>query len=231
MELEKKSEKLFDKNAYKYNSFAKQHIVEYYLKKRINFINKLVKSSDIVLDVGCGTGTTIAGVKSNKKYGVDFSSGMLKEAKQFKNIIFKKMNTKNLLFKDEFFDFVYSANVLYYVESLSKGLRKSLSEIYRVLKKGGRVLIIDPNKRNPYWKLFVAKESYDTGKEKHVYDKTVIQELRDLGFKNIRLYYRGFLPAFCPKFLMPLAKLIDFLVENSPFAKFLCSHYYIIAEK
>lgn len=230
MDFGEQSEKLFDKYQYTY---SKKHIEDHYLWKRFGFINKLIKIDDFVLDIGCSTGATIDKINSKNKYGADFSKRQIEDAKKIhKNINFNKMDAKKLLFKDNFFNFVYSANTLYYVESLSKdGLKRSLKEIKRVLKKEGKVLIIEPNKRNPYWKLFLGKEKYDTGMEKHLSVGKIIKELKDLDFKNIKLCYRGLLPTFCPKFLMPFAKGFEYFIEKSIFAKYLCSHFYLVGVK
>lgn len=100
------------------------------------------------LDIGCGTGWAVHYVANklndNGKFiGVDISDGMLDKAKQrengFKNIHFIKSSSDNLPFENEYFDFVICTNSFHHYPDP----HKTLSEIYRVLKKNGQFFILD----------------------------------------------------------------------------------------
>lgn len=103
-----------------------------------------------ILDVATGTGdlavTAAAYLKPDKIIGVDISEGMLAEGR--KKLKEKKLDTvitlqagdsEQLLFSNETFDAVMVAFGVRNFESLDKGL----SEIYRVLKPGGKLVVLE----------------------------------------------------------------------------------------
>ena len=96
-----------------------------------------------VLELGCGTGSMWVGKKDLiKKCGKlilsDFSEGMLNQTretlKDYAGIEYKVIDIQNIPFEDGTFDIVIANMMLYHVPDLMKGL----SEVRRVLKKGGR---------------------------------------------------------------------------------------------
>jgi demethylmenaquinone methyltransferase/2-methoxy-6-polyprenyl-1,4-benzoquinol methylase len=100
------------------------------------------KPGERVLDIAAGTGTSSAALAKTgaRVAAVDFSAGMIAEGrKRHKNIEFIEANAEALPFGDNEFDAV----------TISFGLRnvndpkQALSEMYRVLKPGGRVVICE----------------------------------------------------------------------------------------
>ena len=111
-----------------------------------------LKKGDKVLEIGCGTGATI--VKIVKQYNtesvaVDFLDSMLRSAKQrawlsrvSKKIAFVKVLSSEILpFDDNYFNVVYAESVLAIVNE--NELPKLVSEIFRVLKPGGKLVTND----------------------------------------------------------------------------------------
>lgn len=116
-------------------------------------INQLALTrAGLTLDVACGTGNMQFWLKKSKKFfnttifGLDFSDEMLGVAKiknQEKHFRYFKHNlNKPLPFGDEYFDQAVSVNTLYALEDPSR----ALSEFFRVLKKGGRLVLVNPKK-------------------------------------------------------------------------------------
>jgi demethylmenaquinone methyltransferase / 2-methoxy-6-polyprenyl-1,4-benzoquinol methylase len=97
-----------------------------------------------LLDVATGTGlmaqAAIAlGVSPNQIIGVDPSRGMLQENRKLRMIHLFQGRGESLPFGDESFDFICMGYALRHVEDLGALFR----EFRRVLKPGGRVLILE----------------------------------------------------------------------------------------
>jgi demethylmenaquinone methyltransferase/2-methoxy-6-polyprenyl-1,4-benzoquinol methylase/phosphoethanolamine N-methyltransferase len=103
-----------------------------------------------VLDVGCGTGTIAIAIKprvgGGAVHGIDASTEMIevardKAAKARAEIDFQVALIEAIPFPDATFDLVTSTLMLHH---LPDGLKqRGLAEIRRVLKPGGRFLVMD----------------------------------------------------------------------------------------
>ena len=134
----------------KYNRFAKYYDVlvkrseaKWYLKWRNQFFASLTGD---ILEVGIGTGQSMDCYNRDARVvGIDFSKEMLARARQRlaksgkKNITLRQMDVENMEFKDNLFDYVTTSCVFCSVPNPIKGLR----EIRRVLKPGGRLIMIE----------------------------------------------------------------------------------------
>jgi len=124
-----------------------------YRKLMEEIIQKLeIKPNQYILDAGCGIGVlekfmikkNISGLKVE---AVDFSKDMLKKAQnKLKNnqnplIRFSQVNLDGSLpYKDNVFDAIVSNNVLFALSNLTF----TIKEFYRVLKKGGKLVLSVP---------------------------------------------------------------------------------------
>ena len=111
----------------------------------------LIKPGDLVLDVGCGTGevTLLAKrrTREGKVYGIDPSPEMIavarrKAANKNLDIDFRVGVIEALPFPDASLDVVTSSLMMHHLPQELKV--RGLAEIYRVLKPGGRLLILYP---------------------------------------------------------------------------------------
>ncbi|MBC7420250.1 MAG: methyltransferase domain-containing protein [Bdellovibrio sp.] len=113
----------------------------HWLHKNIDF-NK----TKTLLDIGCGNGAFLRQVapQLEKVSGVDASAGMLKVAQTkaseagIENIDFQRIDGPKLPFADNQFDTVISVLSFRYLD-----WDPMINEILRVLKPGGRILILD----------------------------------------------------------------------------------------
>jgi ubiquinone/menaquinone biosynthesis C-methylase UbiE len=104
-----------------------------------------------VLDVGCGTGTLAIAAKrhigpAGTVCGIDASPEMIARAgkkarKAGVEVVFKNAAAQTLPFRDAQFDVVLSTLMLHHLPR--KGRQQCAGEIRRVLKPGGRVLVVD----------------------------------------------------------------------------------------
>ena len=104
-----------------------------------------------ILDLGCGAGenSVYFSRKGAKCVASDISSGMVETAlklaeKYGVKVEGKVVNAMAIDFPDNSFDIIYAANILHHVDP-----QKALQEMYRVVKRGGKVCFWDPLKHNP----------------------------------------------------------------------------------
>ncbi|UCG05365.1 MAG: methyltransferase domain-containing protein, partial [Desulfobacterales bacterium] len=82
---------------------------------------------------------------SGKAVGIDVSAEMLSRAKtnlsltEIKNVTFQEASAENLPFPGEYFDLVISNGAF----NLIPHKIEAISEVFRVLKPGGRIMIAD----------------------------------------------------------------------------------------
>lgn len=119
-------------------------------EKRIQIAIRLLKeeltqskTKKNLLSIGCSTG--IIEVQFKKMglvvYGVDAAPLALKEASKRGVITTCADISKKLPFKDSFFDFVFAGEIIEHIMNT----RFLLTEIHRVLKRNGVVIITTPN--------------------------------------------------------------------------------------
>ncbi len=98
-----------------------------------------------LLDAGCsyGYGTRFFSNKANETYGIDVDEDSLKVAQsRYPHINFSYSMLEDTKFDDEFFDVIIMNDVLEHTEDKIR----TLSEMYRILKPGGKIIISTPHK-------------------------------------------------------------------------------------
>lgn len=118
-------------------------------------INHLYKQRDAVqskclLDIGCGFGDFLITAQKDIRsvYGVDMLEQELVNATRYvgKDASVAVANAQRLPFKDGVFDFVVMKRVLHHIADPEM----TLKEVRRVIKKGGKVVILDGNPSSWY---------------------------------------------------------------------------------
>lgn len=110
-----------------------------------------IQAGEAVLDVGCGTGTLVLEVahrvgRAGRVVGVDpgaqqIARARAKAARRNLPVEFQIGVIEQLPFSDQTFDVVFSTLMMHHLPAPLK--RRGLSEIARVLKPGGRLVIAD----------------------------------------------------------------------------------------
>ena len=167
-------------------------------KKQIKLVG--LQEGEKVLEAGCGTAALSIlaklGVGENGSvYGIDIAEKMINKAGEKANacklnINFQKASIANLPFSDGSFDVVISSMMFHHLPVNIK--EKGLQEIYRVLKKEGRLYLADfctPGYLTAPLMLLMFIWMVPTrfqllGKLPALIAKT--------GFKNIKLIKKGF---------------------------------------
>ena len=148
----------------------------------------------IVLDYGCGIGSVtqkIAELNPSKLFGIDISevsiNKAIESAKSSKlQINYSVDNCEETKFKAETFDLIFGSGILHHLN-----LKKSVSEINRVLKKNGEMVFLEPLGTNAlinfYRKLTPKSRSVD----EHPFLKKDFDFIHSL-FNQVTVKYYGF---------------------------------------
>ncbi len=223
-------------------------------------LSREIRSEDRVLEVGCGTGYWIEKITQKitpNVYGFDFSIEMLRIAKSRNCRLLVLSEAADLPFMSGVFDKVISPfNALNHCPSFER----AFSEIRRVLKIGGKALLMvdnkqrlistywnfshdkihplesDPRSGNEVWRHLV--NGYEVGVFSHFFTK---EEIVDL-MKKFELWFLGIgtISPLLPRFLRRHARIIFkiLLWIAKPLENFFtyhwptrAAHLFIIAKK
>lgn len=166
-------------------------VKQYTLSQKERLISSYVKNKGNLLDIGAGTGDFLAYAQSKKwkVTGIEPSS-KAKELAQKKGVSFVE-NTENL--SDNSFDVITMFHVLEHVEDLDK----QLSELKRISKPNGIIIIAVPNFKSydaKYYKEFWA--AYDVPRHIWHFSKKSIKKLfseKEIELQKIKpMYFDSF---------------------------------------
>lgn len=139
-------------------------VFPYQLKKQINeiknnyFYPSLKSLNGNILEIGFGKGDNFEYYPDDSKiYAIEKTEKLLINGNNHfkkKNLILKKGTAENLTFENEFFDAVVFSFVLCSVNSIDKS---SIQETKRVLKKGGRIILLEHIKSKNKISLAIQK--------------------------------------------------------------------------
>jgi SAM-dependent methyltransferase len=222
----------FDEIAGVYDESLPAHVVEHYLRKRTAFVLEHCPLGD-GLDVGCGTGL-LAERLARAGYamsGVDPSEGMLEVLRaRSAEVRAETASGTDLPFGDDSFDLVLCVAVMHHIADPG-AVRRTLAEMVRVSRPGGRVLVWDHNPRNPYWGRLMARVPQDTGEERLIPEQELLGGLRAGGADILLTTQLGLVPDFTPRRALRAAAALERLVERTPAVRRLAAHNVVLASK
>jgi SAM-dependent methyltransferase len=154
----------------------------------------------VVLDCGCGAGEDSAIIASlgNSVVGTDISISALRKAKanseRYAQVVdFIEADSEFLPFRRDVFDICYCSWTLHHFPDL----RGVANQLTRVLKNGGRAIIIEPNGFNPIVRIseliensvrsWLIRTGVDTPNETMHTPLTYLNTLRSEGFLEVRI--------------------------------------------
>jgi ubiquinone/menaquinone biosynthesis C-methylase UbiE len=169
-------------------------------KKRLELLLGSSAPKGLILDAGCGPGTSgiILAEMGATVIGVDISSeavGVAKERARRKAVDFSPVlgDLESLGARNQSFDVCFCGWVLHHLPEI----RPALSEVTRVLKPGGRILIVEPNESNLAVRLsrlveglaqrWISRAGWDTPNRSTHLHNHYAAALQELGFTDIQI--------------------------------------------
>lgn len=176
--------KQYNKLAYIYDLRWKN-----YINNTLSFLKDWAEilPNETVLDIACGTGEferlLLNEYSKQKIVGVDISENMLAIAKQkcaaFPQVSFHQASAENLPFADNTFDVIVSASSFHYFDN-PIGV---LTEMRRVLKPDGKVIILDWCKDFFFCKILdIFLKFFDSAHERSYTQKELHCFLKETNF-------------------------------------------------
>lgn len=204
------------------DKIADKHIIS----KMFQEVSKILNESDVVLEVGCGAGIHTISIAERCKHivAMDLSSGPLKRVKEkihkgdISNIEVIEGIAEMIALRDNVFDRVVCIGLLHHLITIAP----AISEIERVLKPGGSIIIIEPNANNPYIR-FVFKKGIPLWRrmlsesEHPIYPGEIIDPLEKHRMNIEKCNTMGYIPRFTPQTILPCLKFIEKNLESSRF--------------
>ena len=151
----------------------------------------------VILDVGCGGGKTVSRLAQRavlgKVFGIDYSADMVEYSKKVnKELIAEnrveiiEASVDNTGFPDDFFDLVTAIETYYFWPNVPATLR----EIKRVLKPGGKLLMINEMVKDGVYDVKCAK----TIEKAHVRLLSVDETknvMQNFGFTDVQIFTKA----------------------------------------
>ena len=159
-----------------------------------SFFQTYVRPTDTVLDLGAGFCEFINHIRCQAKIAVGLDEQIKQHAAPDVEVL-RTSSSKMDMIPDASVDMVFASNFFEHLPSKQEFMA-SLAEIYRVLRAGGRLLILQPNIR------FLTGEYWDF-LDHHIplTDRTLVEALELVGFHIVEVRPR-FLP-FTTKSRLP----------------------------
>jgi ubiquinone/menaquinone biosynthesis C-methylase UbiE len=167
------------------------------------------------LELGVGTGVFLERVATTGAsiHALDLSADLLVKARArlqgAANVRFERGNAERMPFPDGCFDAVYGSSILHHLD-----LMRSLAEVRRVLRPGGRIVFAEPNIYNPQiaFTFIIGPRSYfGLSPDEMAFSRFYAREvLEKLGYVNISVRPFDFLhPAVPRPFVDRMARLFS----------------------
>jgi ubiquinone/menaquinone biosynthesis C-methylase UbiE len=216
----------------KYDEITSSIFFKHYLNRRIKLIEDNLRREEVkhALDLGCGTGTLITILKkySILSVGIDLSINALKKCRGKVLIPLVRGNVWNLPFKDNSFDLVLISGVLHHVPRM---VELVFDEVQRILRFGGKIIIDEPNKSNPYWFFIMNKYEADPlGSEKALDVRRLMKSLEKSGFVVCNVKFYGLTPNISNSTLLHFFNKLETVIENT-FLSIMSARFFLTVKR
>jgi SAM-dependent methyltransferase len=190
--------------------------------KAINeYLQKYIAEDSCVLDLGCGYGDFIKGIKANSKFAIDLNQNLFSNFSD-SNVKFTAQSIlEQFPYSEHSVDVVFASNLFEHFND--EELEAIMLNIKRVLKPNGKIILLQPNifyAYREYWDDYTHKKAFS-----HV---SLADFLSSQDFQILKVY-KKFIP-FSLKSRLPKSYLLTKLYLFSPIKPF-AKQMLVIAEK
>lgn len=153
-----------------------------------------ITSNDVILDVGCGGGKTLGRLAQlaplGKVFGIDISPEMVKYSEEVnKELVAQNRvqilegSVEKMSFPDDYFDLVTAFETYFFWSNF----RNAIQEIKRVMKSGGKLLLVSEMLKDGMYEIKNAKLIEETNV--HLIPLQEIQNvLCSIGFADVQVF-------------------------------------------
>lgn len=214
--------KHFDKIAKDYDYWKNK--ADYYYSGIQKVLSGIIPPGSEVLDVGCGTGTLLNCVKPSLGVGIDYSSEMLKKAKQkFPDLLFLRADAQRMILGKKF-QYIIMVDIIDHVPDVAK----MISCVPDLLSENGQCILTSVN---PFWEpIFWISERLSLkmpeGDHKFQSSSRIRKIVEDNNLEVVRHGRMMLIPKEIPLVSDFVNKIAPFL----PVIKNLCSTWFIVIE-
>mgnify|MGYP001593404415 FL=1 len=179
-----------------------------------------------IIDIGCGGGSD-AEIFINEyrldTYGMDVYKH--KNIKKIKGLKFKKSGIEKIPFPKETFDYAFAHDVLHHIDDGKLNSSKytgALLKLARVVKKGGRIIIVEGNRYNPlFYPHMVLMKKHNHFRQSY-FENLMKQVFKDVEFRYFEAH------VYPPRFIR-FWRLYDWLMDNFCPKQFLAYNIAIVS--
>jgi ubiquinone/menaquinone biosynthesis C-methylase UbiE len=209
-----------DPNTYYKTRMKKDKEREKVWKEITNYLQRYIPKDAKTLELGAGYCDFINNIKAKEKHALDIYDGIKEHAKN--EVTTHIMSATEIkAFKAESFNCIFASNFFEHLER--EDFHKVLEGCFKALRKGGRLIILQPN----YY--YAYREYFDDYTHKMVLSHiSFCDAMESKGFK-IKKCYKRFLP-YSMKSGAPKARILIWAYLRSPI-KPLAKQMLIVAEK
>lgn len=189
-------------------------LMTFYQEKRLSL--KAIKLMSLrkgnrVLDIGCGTGTVTLDIARQldhlgggaKVIGIDAAAKMIEKAQDkldgHSNVDFVVAAAENLDYPDNSFDSIISTFFFHHIDYTLKC--QTLTNIYRILKEGGKAIIVDVDVPSNCFGKFCAWAGYYLFRQNEIKENIeakLRKAIESTAFKNYKIisHHLGYISIF-----------------------------------
>lgn len=205
------------------SKITSQYKNDVFKKMGINF-----EKGKKLLDVGCGDCVDdrifIQRYKL-KVFGIDVYEH--ENVKKTKGLGFKKGSIYKIPYKNDEFDYIFLHDVLHHIDEKNQSLKlhmAGLSELKRVCKKEGKIIILEANRFNPLFYPHMVLMNHHNHFKQSYFKKIICSKFKKVEFKYFEAH------AY-PVSVKNVFKVYEWLMEKIPFLSSFRSYNLAIINK